>query len=179
MNTSKIIIPDNIRLVYRASNLAAKLHQHQKRKDGSTPYIAHLLRVPHILSCVFGCKDAVTIAAGILHDAIEDTTADYDEIAESTSSEVADLVAFLTNDMRLAEPQRDREYDDRLAAAPWQARLIKLADVFDNLCDSCLSGVNIEIQGKVERALALAGSEPELAQAAAHLRQLGMLNAPQ
>lgn len=37
--------------------------------------------------------------------------------------------------MALPEYEREREYDARLAKATWQARLVKLADAYDNLCD--------------------------------------------
>ena len=165
-------IPAGIRLIYQASCLAARLHQHQLRKDGITPYVSHLMRVPLILQQAFGCEDPVVLAAAILHDAIEDTTADYDEIAEATSAEVADLVAILTKDMRTPEIQRETDYDRCLSQAPWQARLIKLADVYDNLCDSMLSGVKIDVRSKVERALVLAGDQEELLRAVDQLRKL-------
>ena len=124
------------------------------------------------LSHRFGCNDPVVLAAGLLHDAIEDTTADFDEIAETVDSKVADLVAALTKDMRLPEDEREADYDRQLAAAPWQARLIKLADVYDNLTDSVLSNAGVDVRKKAQRALLLAGEEPELAVAAKALRSL-------
>lgn len=165
-------IPHSDTLIHRASCLAARLHQNQYRKDGVTPYLSHLLRVSLVLSSKFSCTDPVTIAAGILHDAIEDTTADYDEIAEAVGHEVAELVAALTKDMRIPESEREAAYDRQLGEAPWQARLIKLADVYDNLCDSVLSGAQVSVRAKAERALALAKDEPELSQAATVLRKL-------
>lgn len=165
-------IPSSYQLVYHAVCMASKLHQHQMRKDGVTPYISHLTRVSHVLSNVFGCKDPVVIAAGILHDAIEDTTADFDEIAEGTSPEVAHLVAALTKDMRVPEHRREEEYDIQLKNAPWQARLVKLADVYDNLCDSILSGAKVEVRDKVRRAILMAEGQPELDSALEALREL-------
>jgi (p)ppGpp synthase/HD superfamily hydrolase len=168
-------IPPDTCLLYRASNLASQLHRHQLRKDGVTPYIAHLHRVAMHLRHVFGCDDPTILAAGLLHDAIEDTTADFDEIAEATTPGVASLVAALTKDMRLPEAEREAAYDQQLAAAPWQARLIKLADVYDNLCDSILSSAPVKIQDKVTRALSLADTDPRLARAANLLRILAGL----
>ena len=165
-------LPQDVRLIHAASNLAVRLHLHQRRKDGVTPYVAHLMRVPLVLSRVFGCQDPVILAAAMLHDAIEDTTADYDEIAQATSVEVAALVAVLTKDMRMPDEQRELAYDQQLAAGPWQARLIKLADVYDNLCDSVHSGAEVEIRDKVERALKLAGDSRELHLASGILRSL-------
>jgi len=121
---------------------------------------------------LFNCQDPVVIAAGILHDVIEDTTGDYDDIAEGVSVEVADLVACLTKDMRVREEEREILYDQQLLAGPWQARLIKLADVYDNLCDSRSTARPVKVRDKVERALKLVKDEPELQAAAGLLRVL-------
>lgn len=118
-----------------AASFAAVAHRHQVRKDGVTPYVAHVFRVAMIVRDVFGCTDPVCLAAALLHDVIEDTGADYDEICERFGREVADCVAALTKNMALPEAQREAEYDARLAAADWRARLVKLADQYDNLCD--------------------------------------------
>ena len=67
---------------------------------------------------------------------IEDTAADYDDIAAACGTAVADVVAVLTKDMRLAEGERETAYDRQSAAAAWQGRLVKLADVFDNFADA-------------------------------------------
>jgi len=125
-----------------------------------------------LLCYKFGCNDPVVLAAGLLHDAIEDTTADFDEIAETVDPEVAVLVAALTKDMRRPENEREMDYDQRLTTAPWQAKLIKLADVYDNLCDSAISGVQANSLKTAQRALVLSAGEPNLASAAEHLRQL-------
>jgi len=44
--------------------------------------------------------------------------------------------------------------------------------IYDNLCDSILSGAKVEVRSKVERALALAGDQEELLLAADQLRKL-------
>ena len=119
----------------RAAAFAARAHQGQYRKDRCTPYASHPARVAMTVLRVFGCDDDTTIAAAFLHDTIEDTPADYDDIEEGFGKTVADIVAALTKNMILAEPIREPEYDERLAGADWRARLIKLADVYDNLCD--------------------------------------------
>ena len=110
---------------------------------------------------VFGCEDAATIAGALLHDAIEDTTADYDEIADAAGEQVADLVAAMTKNMLLPEAQREADYDDRLAKADWRARLIKLADVLDNLLDAeALDQAGVgRMLARVDRALALAATD--------------------
>lgn len=118
-----------------AVNYAARAHRSQLRKDGKTPYVAHVVRCAMTVSWVFGCDDKLAILAAILHDTIEDTTTDYDDIAERFGVGVADCVAALTKNMAMPELPREREYDQRIASGPWQARLVKLADVYENLCD--------------------------------------------
>ena len=118
-----------------AAAFSARAHRGQIRKDGATPYASHPARVALTLRHIFGCEDDVAIAAAFLHDTIEDTATDYDDLEEAFGVEVADIVASLTKNMMLPEAQREPEYDARLAAGDWRARLIKLADVYDNLSD--------------------------------------------
>ena len=119
----------------RAAGFAARAHEHQKRRDGKTPYVSHPFRVAMTVRDVFACDDPVCIAAALLHDTIEDTGTDYDEIAEGFGADVARCVAALTKNMSLPEKAREKDYDARLAAADWRARLVKLADQYDNLSD--------------------------------------------
>jgi (p)ppGpp synthase/HD superfamily hydrolase len=74
--------------------------------------------------------------AALLHDTVEDTTTDYDDLAARFGNEVADWVAVLSKDKRLPEPEREETYANQLAGAGWQVRVCKLADVYDNLMDS-------------------------------------------
>lgn len=116
----------------KAASFATRCHLGQMRKDGKTPYIAHPFRVAMALRDVFGCDDEVAICCALLHDTIEDTATDYDDIHRRFGEEVADAVAAMTKNMLLREEAREEDYDARLAAGPWQARLVKLADVYDN-----------------------------------------------
>lgn len=119
-----------------ATSFAARAHRHQLRKDDRTPYIAHCVRVAFTIAQAFECHDPVVLAAALLHDTIEDTTTDYDDIANRFGPDVASLVAAMTKNMALPEPVREREYDVQIARFDWRARLIKLADTYDNLCDA-------------------------------------------
>lgn len=115
--------------------MAARKHRHQLRKDGVTPYFSHLARVAQNISSVFGCDDPVVIAAAYLHDTIEDTTTDYEDIEDDFGPEVAQAVATLTKNMAIPESAREDEYHNRLRHGPWQARLVKMGDVLDNMSD--------------------------------------------
>jgi guanosine-3',5'-bis(diphosphate) 3'-pyrophosphohydrolase len=76
------------------------------------------------------------LTAAVLHDTVEDTTTDFDDVAEHFGAEVASWVAALSKDKRLGEEEREEKYKQTLAAAPWQVQVCKLADIFDNLLDS-------------------------------------------
>ena len=157
----------------RAASFAARAHQGQVRKDRATPYIAHPFRVAMTVRHVFGVDDVNVMCAALLHDTIEDTPVDYDDIEEAFGKQVAEMVACLTKDMRLPEPEREPEYDGRLAKAPWQTRLIKLADVFDNLCEADTANVpKQKLIDKAHRAIHLAGNDPQLLKAVAIVQQL-------
>jgi len=118
-----------------AASFAARAHAGQIRKDGVTPYIAHPYRVAMTVRETFGCDDPVCICAAILHDTIEDTTTDYDDILEEFGEDVAVCVAALSKDMRLSEGTREPSYDEQIARGDWRVKLVKLADVLDNLLD--------------------------------------------
>jgi guanosine-3',5'-bis(diphosphate) 3'-pyrophosphohydrolase len=135
------------------------------RKDGRTPYVAHPFRVALTVRQVFGVDDEIALAAALLHDVIEDTTADYDDLRQQFGKEVADAVAALTKDMRLPEEVREPAYDRQLSAASWQARLVKLADVYDNFCESDGESARLKSAKKAVRAIECAGPDPRLAAA--------------
>jgi (p)ppGpp synthase/HD superfamily hydrolase len=126
--------PDLSRL-FDAVSFAARAHAGQLRKDGRTPYASHPVRVALVVRCVFGVDDPDVLTAAVLHDTIEDTTTDYDDIAERFGPRVADWVRLLTKDKRLPDDEREEDYARGLADADWQVQVIKLADVFDNLND--------------------------------------------
>jgi guanosine-3',5'-bis(diphosphate) 3'-pyrophosphohydrolase len=124
------------RPLLEAVAFAARAHRHQLRKDGQTPYVSHVFRVTLITQHVFGITDRQVLTTAVLHDTIEDTTTDYDDVLERFGREVADGVALLSKDKRQEEGPREAEYKKRLAAAPWQVKVCKLADIFDNSMDA-------------------------------------------
>ena len=118
-----------------AASLAARAHQGQLRKDQKTPYVAHVFRVCLILRDLFGFDDPRMLMTAMLHDTIEDTTTDFDQLARRHGTEVAAWVAYLTKDNRLPHDEREAAYVAALKAAPWQVQACKLADVLDNTLD--------------------------------------------
>ena len=160
-------------LLHRAVSFAARAHRHQFRKDGATPYIAHPVRVAFTLLTIFGIDDEQTLAAAALHDTIEDTTTDFDDLAAEFGPEVARYVAALTKDARLPEEERERTFFDVLDRSPWQVRGIKMADAYDNLLDGGNKVSPQKTLEKAKKALGLGqGREPMLSQASEALRRL-------
>ncbi|MEG0290825.1 MAG: HD domain-containing protein, partial [Erysipelotrichaceae bacterium] len=84
---------ENIDLITRAYLCAEKNHQGQFRRSGE-PYTIHVLQVGYILAQLrTGPK---TIAAGLLHDTIEDCDIGKDDIIEMFGDEVYQLVEAVT-----------------------------------------------------------------------------------
>ncbi|MCB9845341.1 MAG: bifunctional (p)ppGpp synthetase/guanosine-3',5'-bis(diphosphate) 3'-pyrophosphohydrolase [Phycisphaeraceae bacterium] len=163
----------------RAASYAARAHRNHFRRDDRTPYVAHVMRVALTVRDLFGCEDPVALAAALLHDTIEDTTTDFDDLEREFGLEVARCVACLTKNMILREPEREEDYDERLRHGPWQARLVKLADVFDNLSDAMSErkpkrlGKNLSRCGRaIDLAKAEADRHPEVARGIARVREL-------
>lgn len=122
-------------LLLRAISFAAQKHHGQMRKDHRTPYVAHPFRVMTILATVFKVTDPETLATAILHDTIEDTQADRDDL-ERFGKRTARWVASLTKDKRIPEERREHRYQKHLAHSSVEVKLCKLADTLDNLIDS-------------------------------------------
>lgn len=128
-------MPEADPIVFEAAAFAARAHQHQLRKDGRTPYVSHVFRVCLVVRQVFGFDEPELLAAALLHDTIEDTATDCDDIVERFGPVVANWVAALTKDMRLPHDEREAAYVATLAQSPWPVKVCKLADVYDNLTD--------------------------------------------
>ena len=111
---------DPNQIMFDAVGFAARAHRHQLRKDRDTPYVSHVFRVCLVVRHVFGFDDPRMLAAAVLHDTIEDTTTDYDDLIEHFGPDVARWVAALTKDMRLPHDEREEVYRRTLAAADWQ-----------------------------------------------------------
>src|SRR6267378_1240634 len=99
-----------IRLVSEAADLAACRHNGMARKGrGNEPYINHLAEVANLLSIATDGTDAELVAAGWLHDTIEDTKTTREELAQKFSKRVAALVVEVTDDMTLPKDQRRQQ----------------------------------------------------------------------
>jgi len=123
-----------IRLVSEAAELAARRHNGMARKGrGDEPYINHLAEVANLLAAATDGADAELVAAGWLHDTIEDTETTRAELAEKFGERVASLVVEVTDDMTLPKSERRRvQVVDASKKSPG-AKLIKIADKISNI----------------------------------------------
>jgi (p)ppGpp synthase/HD superfamily hydrolase len=120
-------------LLKRALDHAAVWHREQKRKypGVDVPYMSHAAGVALVLAR-HGFGDEV-IAAGALHDVIEDCGVTHDELTKLFGAHVADLVHAVSEpDKSLSWEERKRRYIERFAQEPWEAQAIGIADKIDN-----------------------------------------------
>lgn len=125
--------------VNKAKSFAMKKHKHQLRKDKKTPYWIHLRQVVQNLQKL-GIKNKNILAAGWLHDTIEDTDTDFDDIEELFNKKTAQIVAQVTKDTRIPQKQREKNYLTQLKKAFWEAKAVKLCDILANIADLENSG---------------------------------------
>jgi (p)ppGpp synthase/HD superfamily hydrolase len=107
-------------LLQEAVAFAARVHHGQLRKDRQTPYASHPFRVCLVVRHVFGVEDLAVLTAAV---------------HERFGEQVAGWVAALSKDKRLQDGPREEAYRTTLSAAPWQVKVCKLADLYDNLTD--------------------------------------------
>ena len=120
-------------LLKLAFDWAAVWHVDQKRKyPGVTvPYMSHIAGVAAILSR-HGFAEPV-VAAGALHDVLEDCGVTHAQLAEKFGGEVADLVRHVSEEEKsLGWEERKRAYLEHFSHKPWEAQAITLADKIDN-----------------------------------------------
>lgn len=128
--------PDALALVLRAAAFAAHKHRNQRRKnEEASPYINHPLTLACVLASEAGVSDAVTLAAALLHDTIEDTDTSTDELTREFGATIAGVVLEVTDDKTLAKPARKQAQIDHAASLSEAAKRVKLADKIANLRD--------------------------------------------
>ena len=129
--------PDaDLALLQRAYVFGAKVHEGQQRLSGE-PYLVHPLEVAGILADMR--LDEATVAAGLLHDTLEDTLTTLPELKRLFGDEVATLVEGLTKIARIeftsARERQAENFRKMLIAMSKDIRilLIKLADRLHNM----------------------------------------------
>jgi|LSQX01.1.fsa_nt_gb GTP pyrophosphokinase len=130
--------PKSRQMIKEAYEMAKKYHEGQMRKSGED-YIHHLLEVGYILAKLQA--GPATIAAGFLHDVVEDTDATFEEVQSKFGEDVSKIVESLTKIQRMKLSHRD--YEDFEAedhrkiflgmAKDVRVIIIKLADRLHNM----------------------------------------------
>jgi GTP diphosphokinase / guanosine-3',5'-bis(diphosphate) 3'-diphosphatase len=127
---------EDVSLIRKAWEFCVKHHEGQMRASGE-PYIIHPLEVAEVLAEMK--MDATAIAAGLLHDAVEDTPATNEEIEAGFGDQVAHIVEGVTKIDKIQFANReDRQAENvrkMLLAMVSDVRvvLIKLADRLHNM----------------------------------------------
>jgi guanosine-3',5'-bis(diphosphate) 3'-pyrophosphohydrolase len=128
--------PVDRELVTRAFAFAAAAHEGQQRRSGSD-FIEHPVGVARI--CAQLRLDEQTLAAALLHDVVEDTETDINDVRNEFGEEVARLVEGVTKLTRIQFQSREQaeaeNYRKMVVAMSEDVRviLIKLADRLHNM----------------------------------------------
>lgn len=133
---STYLPPADVALIQKAYVFSAAAHAGQVRLSGE-PYLSHPLEVSNIL---VGMRlDAPTIAAGLLHDTVEDTDASTTQIAEQFGPSVAAIVEGVTKIGKMNFESKEQAQAENIRkmilamADDIRVILVKLADRMHNI----------------------------------------------
>src|SRR3989344_2358658 len=123
------------KLIKKAYDFAQTAHESQKRASGD-PYFIHVFETAKNLAR-FG-MDAKTVAAGLLHDTIEDTQVKEKEVEKEFGKDIVFLVNSVTKLGKLKYRGRERHAESLrkffvAVAQDFRVLMIKLADRLHNL----------------------------------------------
>jgi (p)ppGpp synthase/HD superfamily hydrolase len=127
----------NMELYYRASKYAAQCHAQQLYPGLMLPYYLHLAQVAtEVLNAYHEQPDFdlnLAHTCALLHDTIEDTRADYDDIKAAFGAQVADGVLALSKNAELPYELRMLDSLDRIELLPREIAIVKMADRCANM----------------------------------------------
>ena len=122
-------------VVEKSLKFAVLAHKNQVRKaEREKPYIVHPIDVANILK-EYGCSDNI-IAAGLLHDILEDTLYDFEFIKKEFGEEIANLVNAATEQNKDSSwEERKKATIDKIKNMTLEEKLVLCADKISNLED--------------------------------------------
>jgi (p)ppGpp synthase/HD superfamily hydrolase len=121
---------NSLSVVERAARMAAIAHRDQIRKDGNIPYVVHPFMVARILT-QHNFPDAV-VAAGLVHDVLEDTEITIEQLRVDLGDEVATIVASVTNNSSLSWKEKKMAYIESVRKGSSGAKAVATADKIHN-----------------------------------------------
>ncbi len=127
--------PESLKLIERAFLVGEKYHDNQFRKNGD-PYFTHPIAVTQILADMHAGPE--TLAAGLLHDTLEDTDLPKSELGEMFGTEIANLVEGVTkiSKVEFKTDTTQVEYQQKMLiamATDIRVVIIKIADRLHNM----------------------------------------------
>ncbi len=134
--TSHYLNDSDQALIQKAYVYSASIHSGQQRLSGE-PYLSHPLEVSYILSQLN--LDAATIAAGLLHDTLEDSTVTLSELTDEFGEEMATIVDGVTKIGKVSFTSREEAQAENIRkmffamAKDIRVILVKLADRLHNM----------------------------------------------
>ena len=124
----------SVQRILAAARFAAEKHAQQKRKGAlGEPYINHLMEVAELIAASSEVLDVELMMAGFLHDTVEDTDVTLRQLEDLFGSDVAGLVAEVTDDKSLPKETRKRLQVQNANKKSERAQTLKLADKISNL----------------------------------------------
>ncbi|MCW7467046.1 bifunctional (p)ppGpp synthetase/guanosine-3',5'-bis(diphosphate) 3'-pyrophosphohydrolase [Leptospira levettii] len=128
--------PEKAQLIEKAYHIADKMHEGQKRLSGE-PYIIHPMNVASVLDELG--LDERAIAAGLLHDVVEDTSYTKEDMAREFGEDIAALVEGVTKISEIKSQSKETEAAENIrkmllaTIKDVRVMLIKLADKTHNV----------------------------------------------
>lgn len=127
---------NELKLLLKALTFSAIKHKNQRRKDvDASPYINHPISLANILCNEAHITDIDVICGALLHDTVEDTETEPEELESEFGLEIKNIVMDVTDDKTLAKHERKQAQIDHAAHISDKAKLVKLADKISNLRD--------------------------------------------
>ncbi|WP_101846848.1 HD domain-containing protein [Halobacillus sp. Marseille-P3879] len=118
-------------MIEKASRFATMAHRGQKRKGSTEDYVTHPIRVAETLHEA-GCSMEL-ICAGLLHDIVEDTPYELEDIEREFGIAVRDLVAIHTEDKTKTWYERKAHTITTVQTGNMEVKSLIVADKLDNL----------------------------------------------
>ena len=129
--------PLNTELLDRAIVFAVRAHAGTERRGKGFPYIVHPLEAVEIVATM--TPDQEVLAAAALHDTVEDTDVTLEQIRAEFGERIASLVAAESDTFQEGVSEEDSWHErkqaaiDRLARAPYDAKMVALGDKLSNM----------------------------------------------